>query len=67
MVKGKGKEKEETPQGSGFVMVGLRDIKEDMVKGVGNSLPVLARFFQILSVPVWSTDAALEIIKNIQE
>src|SRR3981081_4635850 len=59
----KGKEKE----GSGFAMAGLRDIKEDIVKGLGDSLPSLGRFFQTLSVPVWSTDAALEIIKNAQE
>src|SRR3981081_4576506 len=59
----KGKEKE----GSGFAMAGLRDIKEDIVKGLGDSLPSLGRFFQTLSVLVWSTDAALEIIKNAQE
>ena len=43
----KGKEKE----GSGS-MAGLHDIKEDIVKGLGNSLPTLERFFQTLSVPV---------------
>src|SRR3981081_3387536 len=59
---GKGKEKE----GSGS-MAGLRDIKEDIVKGLGNSLPALERFFQTLSVLVWLTDAALEIIKNAEE
>ena len=59
----KGKEKE----GSGFAMAGLRDIKEDIVKGLGNSLPALERFFKTLSVPVWLTDTALEIIKNAQE
>ena len=59
----KGKENE----GSGFTMAGLRDIKKDIVKGLGDSLPSLGRFFQTLSVPVWSTDAALEIIKNAQE
>jgi hypothetical protein len=66
MVKGKGKEKEKTPQGSGFIMAGLCDIKEDIIKGLGNSLPALERFFQTLSVLVWSTDIALEIIKNAQ-
>ena len=63
----KGKKKEEKPQGIGSAMAGLRDIKEDIVKGLGDSLPSLGRFFQTLSVPVWSTDAALEIIKNAQE
>ena len=58
----KGKEKE----GSGS-MAGLRDIKEDIVKGLGNSLPALERFFKTLRVPVWSTDVAREIIKNAQE
>ena len=48
-------------------MAGLRDIKEDIVKGLGNSLPALERFFKTLSVPVWLTDTALEIIKNAQE
>ena len=48
-------------------MASLRDIKEDIVKGLGNSLPALERFFKTLSVPVWLTDTALEIIKNAQE
>src|ERR1700716_3103580 len=63
----KGKKKEEKPQGSGSAMAGLRDIKEDIIKGLSNSLPVLERFFQTLRVPVWSTDTALKIIKNAQE
>jgi hypothetical protein len=66
-VKGKGKEPEEKPQGSGSAMAGMRDIKEDIVKGLGNSLPTLERFFQTLRVPVWFTDTALEIIKTAQE
>jgi hypothetical protein len=48
-------------------MAGMRDIKENIVKGLGNSLPTMERFFQTLSVPVWSTDVALVIIKNAQE
>jgi hypothetical protein len=67
MVKGKGKEPEEKPQGSESAMADLRDIKDDIVKGLGNSLPTLERFFQTLRVPVWSTDAALAIIKTGQE
>jgi hypothetical protein len=67
MVKGKGKEKEEMPQGSGFAMASIRDIKENIVKGLGNFLPALERFFETLSILVWSTTAALEIIKNAQE
>jgi hypothetical protein len=55
----KGKEKE----GSG-TMGGLHDIKEDIIKGLGNSLPTLERFFQTLSIQVWATDAARAIIKN---
>jgi hypothetical protein len=65
-VKEKGKELEEKPQGSGIAMAGLHDIKEDIVKGLGNSLPSLERFFQTLRVPVWSTDVAFEIIKTTQ-
>jgi hypothetical protein len=67
MVKGKGKEPDKKPQGNGSTIAGLHDIKEDIVKGLGNSLPALERFFQTLRVPVWSTDAALEIIKTAQE
>jgi hypothetical protein len=48
-------------------MASLCDSKEDIVKGLGNSLPALERFFQTLRVPVWSTDAALAIIKTAQE
>ena len=67
MVKGKGKEPEEKPQGSRLATAGIYDIKEDIVKDLGNSLVALERFFQTLRVPVWSTDAALEIIKTAQE
>jgi hypothetical protein len=48
-------------------MAGIRDIKEDIVKGLGNSLPAMERFLQTLSIPVWSTAVALEIIKTVQE
>ena len=63
----KGKEKEEKPHDSRLAMASLRNSKEDIIKGLGNSLPALERFSQTLSVPVWSTDSALEIIKNAQE
>jgi hypothetical protein len=45
MVKGKEKEPEEKLQGSESAMAGLCDIKEDIIKGLGNSLPALERFF----------------------
>jgi hypothetical protein len=51
-VKGKGKELEEKSQGSGLAMASVHDIKEDIVKGLGNSLPVLERCFQMLRVLV---------------
>ena len=63
----KGKEPEGKQQGDGPTTAGFRDIKEDIVKGIGNILPTLKRFFQTLSLPVWSSDATLNIIKTAQE
>jgi hypothetical protein len=48
-------------------MASCYDIKEDIVKGIGNTLAVLKRFFQTLSLPVWPSDAMLNLIKTTQE
>jgi hypothetical protein len=61
------KKPEEEPQSDEQARASLRDIKEDIVKGLGNTLPALKRFFQTLSVPVWSPDTALNIIKAARE
>jgi hypothetical protein len=45
----------------------LRNIKEDIVKGLDNTLPVVKRFFQTLNVPVWSPTTALNSIKAAKE
>ena len=58
------------PQGGEQPRAGFRDIKEDIVKGLdsgGDTLTALKRFFQTLSVPVWSPDVALDIIKIARE
>ena len=64
----KGKEPEGKRQGGEEpTTAGFCDIKEDIIKGIGNTLPSLKRFFQTLSLPVWSFNATLNIIKTAQE
>jgi hypothetical protein len=41
----KGKEPEGKRKSGEPTMAGFRDIKEDIVKGLGNTLPALKRFF----------------------
>ena len=60
-----GKETERRPQGGVGEQstAGARDIKEDIIKGLVDTLPALKRFFQTLNVPVWAPESTLNIIK----
>ena len=63
MVSGKGKEPHEGEQPK----AGLRDIKEDIAKGLDETLPALKRFFQTLNAQVWSYDSTINLIKTAKK